>query len=70
MTRFFTSLIVAVWVSAIALIAIQNATPVSLQVLGLRSVEIPIGLVLAFSASLGMVGMTVVLGILQSARNL
>lgn len=68
MTRFFTSLIVAVWVSAIALIAIQNATPVSLQFLGLRTVELPIGLVLAFSASLGMIGTTFVLGVLQSTK--
>lgn len=68
MTRFFTSLVVAVWVSAIAIIAIQNATPVSLQFLGLRTVEIPIGLVLAFSASLGMIGTTFVLSVLQSAK--
>ncbi len=70
MTRFFTSLVVALWVSAIALIAIQNATPVSLQFLGLRTVEIPLGLLLAFSASLGMIGTTFVLGMLQSTKNL
>lgn len=68
MTRFLTSIIVAIWISAIALIAIQNATPISLQFLGLRTVEIPIGLVLAFSASLGMIGTTVVLGVWQAAR--
>lgn len=68
MTRFLTSIIVAIWISAIALIAIQNATPISLQFLGLRTVEIPIGLVLAFSASLGMIGTTAVLGVWQAAR--
>lgn len=68
MTRFLTSLIVAVWVSLIALIAIQNATPVSLRFLGLQSVAIPLGLVIAFSASLGMVGAALLLGIWRAAR--
>lgn len=66
MTRFLTSLIVAIWVSAIAVVAIQNATPVSLRILNIQSVEIPIGLVLAFSASLGMMGASLGLGLWQS----
>lgn len=69
MARFLTSLILAAWVSGIALIAIQNATPVSLQFLGVRSVEIPIGLVLAFSAAIGMVGTSLVFGLWQSSRS-
>jgi uncharacterized integral membrane protein len=69
MSRFFTSLIIAFWVSAIALIAIQNATPVSLRFLGLQSVEIPIGLVIAFSASLGMIGTALVLGAWRVSRS-
>jgi uncharacterized integral membrane protein len=69
MARFLTSLIVAIWVSLIALIAIQNATPISLQFLGVRSVEIPFGLVMAFSASLGMVGTALLLGIWQVSRS-
>lgn len=68
MTRFLTALIVALWVSVIALIAIQNATPVSLQFLGVRSVEIPMGLVMAFSASLGMIGAALAIGIWQVSR--
>ncbi|MCU0527404.1 MAG: DUF1049 domain-containing protein [Elainella sp. Prado103] len=68
MTRFLTSIVVAIWISTIALIAIQNATPISLQFLGLRTIEIPIGLVLAFSVSLGMMGTALVLSIWQSAR--
>lgn len=69
MSRFFTSLIIAFWVSAIALIAIQNATPVSLRFLGLQSVEIPIGLIMAFSASLGMIGTALVLGAWRVSRS-
>jgi uncharacterized integral membrane protein len=69
MTRFLTSLILAFWVSAIALIAIQNATPVSLQFLTLRTIEIPLGLVMAFSASLGMVGTAVAVNFWQATRS-
>lgn len=69
MSRFFTSLIIAFWVSVIALIAIQNATPVSLRFLGLQSVEIPIGLIMAFSASLGMIGTALVLGAWRVSRS-
>ena len=68
MTRFLTALLVALWVSVIAVIAIQNATPVSLQFLGVRSVEIPIGLVMAFSASLGMVGAALAISIWRVSR--
>jgi uncharacterized integral membrane protein len=68
MTRFLTSLILALWVSAIALIAIQNATPVSLQFLNVRTVEIPLGLVMAFSASIGMVGTALAVNLWQSSR--
>lgn len=69
MTRFFTSLIVAFWVSAIALIAIQNATPVSLQFLNVQTIEIPLGLVMAFSASIGMVGAALAVNSWQASRS-
>lgn len=70
MTRFLTSFVLAAWISAIALIAIQNATPVSLQFLGLQTIQIPLGLVLAFSASIGMVGTALAINIWQSLRSL
>lgn len=69
MTRFLTSLILALWVSAIALIAVQNATPVSLQFLNVQTIEIPLGLVMAFSASIGMVATAAVLNFWQSSRS-
>ncbi|NJL41915.1 MAG: DUF1049 domain-containing protein [Cyanobacteria bacterium RM1_2_2] len=69
MTRFLTSLILAFWVSAIALIAIQNATPVALQFLNLRTIEIPLGLVMAFSASIGMVGTALAVTLWPSVRS-
>ena len=61
MAKILISLIVAGWVSAIALVSVQNATPVSLQFLTFQSVQLPMGLVLAFSAAIGMVGMAVLL---------
>lgn len=55
------STMTAVWVSAIALISVQNATPVSLRFLTFRSVRVPVGLLLGFSASAGMVGTALLL---------
>jgi len=50
-----TSLIVTFWVVAIAILSVQNATPVSLKFLAFQSVQIPVGLVLAFSVGLGII---------------
>jgi uncharacterized integral membrane protein len=65
MVNFLTSLIVAVWVSAIALISVQNASPISLRFIAFQSVEMPVGLVLAFSVAIGMMGMSLVLPLLR-----
>jgi uncharacterized integral membrane protein len=48
--------IVALWVGAIALISVQNATPVTLQLFALQTVGLPFGLLLALTAIIGMVG--------------
>lgn len=61
MVNFLASLLLATWVSAIALVSVQNATPVSLRFLMWQSVQIPIGLLIGFSASIGMVGAALVL---------
>ncbi|QSJ16744.1 LapA family protein [Nostoc sp. UHCC 0702] len=58
---FFTSLVVSIWVVAIAIISVQNATPVSLKFLIFESVKIPAGLVLAFCAGIGFISV----GVLQ-----
>lgn len=57
LANLLTSLIVASWVVAIAILSVQNATPVSLRFLTFRSIQLPVGLVLAFSAGLGIIGM-------------
>ncbi len=56
LANFLILLIIAIWVVAIALISVQNATPVSLRFLGFQSIQIPLGLTLAFSVAIGLLG--------------
>lgn len=54
MTQLIVAVVMALWVVAIAILSVQNATPISLQFLGLRSIEIPFGVVMAFFFAIGM----------------
>ncbi len=54
--NLLTSLILAAWVSAIAILSIQNITAVSLKLLTFESIQLPLGIVLAFSAGVGAIG--------------
>ncbi len=54
--NLLTSLILAAWIGAIAILAIQNFTPVSLKFLAFESIQLPVGIVLAFSVGLGVIG--------------
>jgi lipopolysaccharide assembly protein A len=54
--NLLTSLIVAGWISAIAILSIQNFTPVSLKFLSFETIQLPVGIVLAFSVAVGAVG--------------
>lgn len=51
------SLVMATWVMAIAIVSVQNATPVSLKFLMFQSIQIPVGLLLAFCMGVGLIGM-------------
>jgi uncharacterized integral membrane protein len=53
--NFISSLIIAAWVSAIAVLAIQNIQAVSLNFLVWQSIQFPIGVLLAFCAAIGFV---------------
>lgn len=57
LANLLTSLVLACWVIAIAVLSVQNATPVSLKFLTFQSIQLPVGLVLAFSVGLGIIGM-------------
>ncbi|HEY9726285.1 MAG TPA: LapA family protein [Chroococcales cyanobacterium] len=53
--NLLTSLVLATWIGAIALLAIQNVTPVSLRFLNYETIQIPMGIVLAFSVGIGAI---------------
>ncbi len=53
--NLINSLIMAGWVGTIAIFSIQNIQAVSLQFLGFQSIPIPVGVLLAFFAGIGMV---------------
>jgi uncharacterized integral membrane protein len=70
MLNVLVSSIVALWVSAIALLSVQNATLVELRFLTGKTVPIPMGVLLGFGASAGMLGTALVLpGDRPSARS-
>jgi uncharacterized integral membrane protein len=50
------SFLLAILVSAIGLLSVQNATPVSLNFTFFQSIQMPIGVVLAISLSVGLIG--------------
>ncbi|MEG4403874.1 MULTISPECIES: LapA family protein [unclassified Microcoleus] len=50
------SFLVAILVSAIGIISVQNAAPVSLNFIFFQSIQLPVGVVLALSMSAGLIG--------------
>lgn len=48
-------IILAGLVMSIAILSVQNATPVQLTFLGLQSIQIPVGVVLAASVAIGAI---------------
>ena len=50
------SFLVAILASAIGIISVQNATPVSLNFIFFQSIQMPVGVVLAMSMSAGVIG--------------
>jgi uncharacterized integral membrane protein len=63
------AVLVGLWISAIAIFAVQNATLVSLQFLTARSIQLPLGVVLAFAGAIGLiVGMLVQTALLSGSN--
>ncbi|NJM73427.1 MAG: DUF1049 domain-containing protein [Scytonema sp. RU_4_4] len=56
LTNLVISIVLALWVMGVAILSVQNAESVSLRFLSFQSVQIPVGLVLAFSAGVGIIG--------------
>ncbi len=59
MVTFVLCLILSLWIAAIAVLSVQNATAVSVQFLWFRSVELPLGVILAFSVAAGLLSVAV-----------
>jgi uncharacterized integral membrane protein len=57
LSNLVISIVLACWVVVIAILSVQNATPVTLKFLTFESIQIPVGLVLAFCAGVGIIGM-------------
>lgn len=57
--NFIVALIILSWTVGVAILSVQNATRVSLRFLNYQSIEIPVGVVLAFCFGLGMVGVAI-----------
>ena len=68
MTKLVLVAIPALLVVAIAILSVQNATPVALQFLAFRSVALPFGLWLGVGLAAGMLGSAVVLTMVASQR--
>ncbi|MEO1339973.1 MAG: lipopolysaccharide assembly protein LapA domain-containing protein [Cyanobacteria bacterium J06635_13] len=66
-TSLLSSLILAIMLVAIAIFSIQNIQDVSLQFLTFRSIDIPVGVLLAFCSAVGMI-LSALLPILFSRR--
>ncbi|WP_293125539.1 LapA family protein [Microcoleus sp. bin38.metabat.b11b12b14.051] len=60
------SFLVAILASAIGIISVQNAAPVALNFIFFKSIQLPVGLVLAMSISAGLI----VAALLQPLWNL
>ncbi|AFY53770.1 Protein of unknown function (DUF1049) [Rivularia sp. PCC 7116] len=63
------SIILAFWIIAIAIISVQNATPVSLRFLTFESIQIPVGLVLTFFVALGMIAASLLQPLITSSNS-
>ncbi len=53
--NLLNSLLLAVWVLAIAIFSIQNIQGVSLKFLIFESITVPVGVLLAFFSGIGMI---------------
>ena len=52
-TVIFSAAIIASWIAAIAIVSVQNSMLVSLQFLGFNSIQLPVGVLLAFASGFG-----------------
>ena len=63
MTKLLITIVPAVWIALIAVVSVQNASPVSLKFMVFRTIEMPMGVAFGFCAAGGMVGTAVLLNL-------
>jgi uncharacterized integral membrane protein len=63
-----TSLIVGLLASGLAILSVQNATQISLKLVNFQSIPLPIGVILAFSFSIGAIVAAILLPLLFSSK--
>ncbi|MGB3766521.1 MAG: LapA family protein [Phormidesmis sp.] len=63
MVKFLVVAIPAVLVIAIAILSVQNGTPVSIAFLNGETTQLPLGLWLAFALGAGMLGTAILLSL-------
>ena len=68
MVKLLVTIIPALLIVAIAILSVQNATPVSLTFLSTSTVALPIGIWLAFGLGLGMIGTALLLSLFGFGR--
>lgn len=60
-STFFTTLILTVWLVAIAVLTAQNPTLVAVKLLGVQSIRMPVGLLLSLAIGSSMALMALIL---------
>ncbi|MEO0489594.1 MAG: lipopolysaccharide assembly protein LapA domain-containing protein [Cyanobacteria bacterium P01_A01_bin.123] len=55
MNKLLLGLVPGLWIAAMAVISVQNATPIAIKFLTFRSIEIPLGVAMGFCAATGMI---------------
>jgi len=68
MQKLLLIIIPALWIGAIAILSVQNATPVAIQFLGLQSIELPLGVVLSFCVAGAMLATAALLLLFSNQR--
>ena len=55
LSNLLTAIIIAAWISAIAVLSVQNFGAVSLKFLFFESIQLPLGVMLGFSVAVGTI---------------
>ncbi|HEY9615875.1 MAG TPA: lipopolysaccharide assembly protein LapA domain-containing protein [Microcoleaceae cyanobacterium] len=66
---FLAAVLIAVWIGVIAIVSVQNFTAVSFKFLQFQSIQMPFGLVLAFSVGLGAISTALIQLLSSSSRS-